>query len=174
MRTVITYGTFDLFHYGHLRLLERLRALGDHLIVAVSTDEFNAQKGKRSFMPYEQRAQIVAALRMVDRVIPESSWEQKLADVEKYSVDVFGIGDDWKGKFDFLEPYCEVVYLPRTEGVSSTSLRKLARAFDKETVDRLQEAQSIIAQLVQEFQGAQAPAARTNDPAERELVLRRN
>jgi glycerol-3-phosphate cytidylyltransferase len=172
MRTVITYGTFDLFHYGHLRLLERLRALGDRLIVAVSTDEFNALKGKRSFMPHEQRAQIVGALRVVDLVIPETSWEQKLTDVEKYHVDVFGIGDDWKGKFDFLAPHCEVVYLPRTEGVSSTSLRKLAKALDKETVGRLMEAQSIIAQLVREFQGTEA--AREPESPERRPLLRRD
>lgn len=150
-KTVITYGTFDLFHLGHLKLLERLRALGDRLIVAVSTDEFNAQKGKRSFMPFEHRREIVQAVRHVDLVIPEESWDQKVGDVKKHGVDVFGIGDDWAGKFDFLEEHCQVVYLPRTHGVSSTSLRSLGRAFDKETLAKLGEAQQIISDLLRDF-----------------------
>lgn len=153
MKTVITYGTFDLFHLGHLKMLERLRALGDRLIVAVSTDEFNAGKNKRSFMPFEHRREIVEAIKYVDLVIPEETWEQKLSDVKKYKVDVFGIGDDWAGKFDFLREHCEVVYLPRTHGVSSTSLRSLARAFDKETLARLAEAQQIITDLLRDFAG---------------------
>ncbi len=153
MKTVITYGTFDLFHFGHLKLLERLKHLGDRLIVGVSTDEFNALKGKRSFTPYQHRAQIVAAVKHVDQVIPETCWEQKVEDVTKYGVDVFAIGDDWRGKFDFLKEHCEVVYLPRTEGVSSTSLKLLARAFDKETLARLIEAQAIISQILKDFQG---------------------
>jgi glycerol-3-phosphate cytidylyltransferase len=153
MKTVITYGTFDLFHVGHLNLLERLKGLGDRLIVAVSTDEFNAQKGKRSFMPYEHRARIVAAVRHVDLVIPENTWDQKVEDVRTYGVDVFGIGDDWDGKFDQLKRHCEVVYLPRTHGVSSTSLKSLARAFDKDTLARLGEAHAIIAELVKGLNG---------------------
>lgn len=153
MKTVITYGTFDLFHIGHLRLLERLKEKGDRLIVAVSTDEFNQKKNKRSFLPYEQRAQIVSAIRCVDQVIPEESWEQKVLDIKKYGIDVFGIGDDWKGKFDFLMEHCEVVYLPRTMGISSTSLKRLARAFDKETIERLAEAQIIINELMKDFNG---------------------
>jgi glycerol-3-phosphate cytidylyltransferase len=153
MKTVITYGTFDLFHIGHLRLLQRLAALGDRLIVAVSTDEFNQRKGKRSFIPYEQRAEIVRAVRYVDMVIPETSWEQKVDDIRKYSVSVFGIGDDWRGKFDHLKEFCDVVYLPRTTGVSSTSLRKLARAFDDEMIKRLSEAQMIINELMADFNG---------------------
>lgn len=152
MKTVITYGTFDLFHIGHLKLLERLRGLGDRLIVAVSTDEFNEKKGKRSFMPFEHRAQIVASVRHVDMVIPENSWEQKVEDVKRYGVDVFGIGDDWAGKFDHLKAHCEVVYLPRTQGVSSTSLKSLARAFDKDTLARLAEAHTIITHLLKDFQ----------------------
>lgn len=151
MKTVITYGTFDLFHLGHLKLLERLRSLGNRLIVAVSTDEFNAAKGKRAFMPYAHRAEIVAAIKYVDLVIPEDTWEQKLTDVVKHGVDVFGIGNDWAGKFDFLKPHCEVVYLPRTHGVSSTSLKSLARAFDRETLARLAEAQTIINDLLKDF-----------------------
>ena len=122
-KTVITYGTFDMFHIGHLRLLQRLAALGDYLIVAVSTDAFNELKGKKTLIPYEQRAEIVANLQCVDLVIPEQSWEQKAQDVAKYKVDVFAMGDDWQGKFDFLKTDCEVVYLPRTLDVSTTQLK---------------------------------------------------
>lgn len=123
MKKVLTYGTFDLFHYGHLRLLERAKALGDYLIVAVSTDEFNAVKGKKCTYPYEHRAKIVAAIKYVDEVIPETCWEQKTDDVKKHNVDVFVMGDDWKGKFDFLKEYCEVIYLRRTESISTTALK---------------------------------------------------
>ena len=153
MKTVLTYGTFDLFHIGHLRLFERLKALGDRLIVGVSTDEFNAQKGKRSFMSYEDRSQIVASVKHVDLVIPEQSWDQKVPDIRRHRVDVFGMGDDWKGKFDFLREECQVVYLPRTQGVSSTSLRSLGRAIDQETIGRLVEAHSIMSDLLRDFRG---------------------
>ncbi len=125
-KTVLTYGTFDLFHIGHLRLLERAKAIADggELIVAISTDEFNwNMKQKRSAIPYADRAAIVGALKCVDKVISEENWEQKTTDVAKYNVDVFVMGDDWKGKFDFLKSQCEVVYLPRTEGVSSTQIK---------------------------------------------------
>ena len=101
-KTVITYGTFDMFHVGHLKLLKRLSEMGDKVIVAVSTDEFNLGKGKKTLIPYEQRAQIVESIKYVDMVIPEENWEQKLSDVKKYNVDIFAIGEDWKGKFDFL------------------------------------------------------------------------
>ncbi len=131
-KRVITYGTFDMFHIGHLRLLQRLRKLGDELIVAVSTDEFNEQKGKKTLIPYEQRAEIVAALECVDRVIAERNWEQKLEDVQKYGVDIFAMGDDWRGEFDFLQPHCEVIYLPRTENISTTELKKSMDRFFKE------------------------------------------
>lgn len=130
MKTVLTYGTFDLFHIGHLRLLERAKALagGGRLIVAVSTDEFNWNgKRKRSVIPYGERAAIVAALKCVDMVIPEESWGQKEGDVVRLQADVFVMGDDWKGKFDFLKPLCEVVYLPRTEGISSAQIKKELR-----------------------------------------------
>ena len=123
MKTVITYGTFDLLHVGHIRLLKRARALGDFLIVGLSTDEFNALKHKSSFLPYEQRKELLEAIRYVDKVIPEKSWEQKIVDVREYSVDLFVIGDDWKGEFDFLNKCCEVVYLPRTSDISSSSLK---------------------------------------------------
>ncbi|ULJ63082.1 glycerol-3-phosphate cytidylyltransferase [Wielerella bovis] len=123
MIKVLTYGTFDLLHHGHIRLLERAKALGDHLTVAVSTDEFNLGKGKVCAYPYEERACIVAAIKYVDAVIPETTWEQKIKDVQEHNIDIFVIGDDWAGKFDFLKEYCEVVYLPRTEGVSTTQTK---------------------------------------------------
>ena len=128
-KTVITYGTFDLFHIGHLRLIQRLQKLGDKLIVAVSTDKFNEIKGKKTIIPYEQRAEIVANIKGVDLVIPEESWEQKIYDIKKYNVDIFAIGEDWKGKFDYLKEYCEVIYLPRTKGISTTQLKKTLKSF---------------------------------------------
>lgn len=129
MKTVLTYGTFDLFHIGHLNLLKRARDLGDKLIVAVSTDEFNATKGKTTLMPFEHRVELVRSVRFVDEVIAESNWEQKISDVQNHQVDVFVMGSDWQGKFDFLKPYCEVVYLPRTDNVSSTELKKAIQVF---------------------------------------------
>lgn len=124
MKKVLTYGTFDLLHHGHIRLLERAKALGDHLTVAISTDEFNLGKGKVCAYPYEERAHIVEAIRYVDCVIPEINWEQKIKDVQEHNIDVFVMGDDWTGKFDFLKDYCEVVYLPRTEGISTTQTKE--------------------------------------------------
>ena len=124
MKRVITYGTFDLFHIGHLEILRRAKELGDYLIVAISTDEFNwNEKGKRCVYPYDERAAIVRAIKYVDEVIPEECWEQKSTDVETHDVDVFVIGDDWAGKFDELSNKCEVVYLPRTHGISSTDIK---------------------------------------------------
>ena len=123
-KKIITYGTFDMFHIGHLNLFKKLKSMGDELIVAVSTDEFNELKGKKTLIPYEQRKEIVEAIKYVDKVIPENSWEQKIDDIKKYNIDIFAIGDDWKGKFDFLKEYCEVVYLPRTKGISTTKLKK--------------------------------------------------
>ena len=124
MKRVITYGTFDLFHEGHVRLLKRAKALGDYLVVAISSDEFNQLKGKKSCMSYQQRKEVVEAIRYVDLVIPEDNWEQKISDVQKYDIDVFVMGDDWTGKFDFLKDYCEVVYLPRTENISTTMIKE--------------------------------------------------
>ena len=124
-------GHIDLFHIGHLNLLKRAKALGDYLIVAVSSDEFNLQKGKVCKIKDTDRMQIVEAIKYVDQVIPETSWDQKIEDVKKYDVDVFVMGDDWKGKFDFLKDYCEVVYLPRTEGISSTQLKEELRNAEK-------------------------------------------
>lgn len=123
MKRVITYGTFDLLHYGHVQLLQRAKALGDYLIVALSSDEFNTIKGKHAYHPYEERKAMLEALRVVDLVIREDIWEQKIDDVIKFHVDVFVIGDDWEGKFDFLKEYCEVIYLPRTEGISTTKIK---------------------------------------------------
>jgi glycerol-3-phosphate cytidylyltransferase len=124
MKKVLTYGTFDLLHWGHINLLKRAKELGDYLIVAISTDEFNALKNKKAYHSYENRKLILEAIRYVDEVIPEHTWEQKIDDVIKYNIDVFVMGDDWKGKFDFLKEYCEVVYLPRTVGISTTKIKK--------------------------------------------------
>lgn len=124
MRTVITYGTFDLLHYGHINLLRRAKQLGDYLIVCLSTDEFNKEKGKISFFNYEQRKLLLESIRYVDMVIPETCWEQKTEDIKKYGVDVFVIGDDWKGKFDFLKNEgVEVIYLERTPDISTTIIK---------------------------------------------------
>ena len=123
-KIVLTYGTFDMFHIGHLNLLNRLKRLGDKLIVAVSTDEFNSIKGKKTLIPFEQRALIVQNIKCVDIVIAEENWEQKIDDIKKYNVDIFAMGDDWQGKFDFLKDYCEVIYLPRTQNISTTELKK--------------------------------------------------
>ena len=125
MKRVITYGTFDLLHYGHINLLSRARMHGDYLIVALSTDEFNWNcKQKKCYFSYEKRKKMLEALRFVDLVIPEENWEQKETDVQLYKADVFVMGDDWAGKFDFLKPLCEVVYLPRTPEISTTSIKK--------------------------------------------------
>jgi len=118
-----------MFHIGHLKLFRRLKSLGDRLIVGVSTDEFNELKGKRTLIPFEQRAEIISAIDCVDLVIPEENWEQKITDIKKYECDIFGIGDDWKGKFDFLKDHCEVVYLERTDGISTTELKRSLNRF---------------------------------------------
>ena len=123
MQRVITYGTFDLLHYGHINLLKRAREFGDYLVVGLSTDEFNAGKGKKSYFSYEERKQLLEALRYVDLVIPEETWEQKKTDVELYQIDHFVIGADWEGKFDDLADLCQVQYLPRTPEVSTTKIK---------------------------------------------------
>lgn len=124
MKRVITYGTYDVFHYGHVNLLKRAKSFGDYLIVGISSDEFNTIKNKKSYYAYEQRKIIVEACRYVDLVISENNWEQKVDDIKKYNVDIFVMGDDWKGKFDYLKDYCEVIYLPRTPEVSSSKIKK--------------------------------------------------
>jgi len=125
MKRILTYGTFDLLHYGHIRLLKRAKELGDYLIVALSTDEFNDIKGKKSYHNYETRKLMLEAVRYVDLVIPENTWEQKPLDVSDYKVDIVVMGSDWANsdKFEYLKDYCEVVYLDRTEGVSTTKIK---------------------------------------------------
>lgn len=127
MKTVLTYGTFDLLHYGHIEILRRAKELtqGGKLIVAISSDEFNALKGKKAHMPFEKRKELVESIRYVDQVIAEDTWEQKKEDIKKYNVDIFVMGNDWEGKFDELKELCDVHYLPRTPSVSSTALRKI-------------------------------------------------
>lgn len=123
MKKVITYGTYDLLHAGHINLLRRAKALGDYLVVALSTDEFNAGKHKSAYHSYEDRKLILEAIRYVDEVIPETTWEQKVSDVVDNQIDLFVMGNDWEGQFDFLKEHCEVVYLPRTEGISTTKIK---------------------------------------------------
>ena len=124
MKKVITYGTYDLLHVGHINLLRRAKELGDYLIVVLSSDEFNAIKGKKAYHSYGDRKIILEAIKYVDEVLPEYTWEQKIDDVVNNNVDIFVMGDDWKGKFDFLKDYCEVVYLPRTEGISTSKIKQ--------------------------------------------------
>ncbi len=124
MKRVITYGTFDLLHYGHINLLRRAKEYGDYLIVALSTDDFNTNKNKKCYFTYEKRKQLLEAIRYVDLVIPEESWEQKVSDVKEFRVDTFVMGDDWEGKFDFLKEHCEVVYLSRTPEVSTSQIKR--------------------------------------------------
>ena len=126
MKRVLTYGTFDLLHYGHIELLRRAKALGDYLIVALSTDEFNSLKGKKAYHSYDTRKKMLEAIRYVDLVIPEEKWEQKIDDVKDYKVDVVVMGSDWadSDKFDYLKDYCELTFLPRTEGISTTKIKQ--------------------------------------------------
>lgn len=124
MKRVITYGTYDLLHYGHIELLRRAREMGDYLIVALSTDEFNHIKDKKSYYDFEQRKMMLESIRYVDLVIPENGWDQKEKDVDRYEVDTFVMGHDWEGQFDFLKDKCEVIYLKRTEGISTTKIKQ--------------------------------------------------
>ena len=126
MKRILTYGTFDLLHYGHIRLLQRAKALGDYLIVALSTDEFNEIKGKKSYYPYEIRKEMLEAIRYVDEVIPEKNWKQKVSDIKDNNVDVVVMGSDWAGsdRFDYLKEYCEVTFLERTDGISTTQIKE--------------------------------------------------
>lgn len=124
MKRVITYGTYDLIHYGHVRLLKRARDLGDYLIVGLATDDFNKVKDKKAYHNYHKRKEMLEAIRYVDLVVEEANWEQKINDVVKYKIDIFVIGDDWEGKFDFLKAYCEVIYLKRTDDISTTKIKE--------------------------------------------------
>jgi glycerol-3-phosphate cytidylyltransferase len=124
MKKIITYGTFDLLHYGHLNLLKRAKSMGDYLIVALSTNEFNELKNKKSYFSFEERRMLLEAIRYVDLVIPEENWDQKRDNIKEYKIDVFVIGDDWKGKFDYLKDLCEVVYLSRTPEISTSKIKQ--------------------------------------------------
>jgi len=152
IKTVITYGTFDMFHIGHLKLLERLSKLGDKLIVCVSTDEFNELKGKKTIIPYKQRAEIVNAIKYVNKVIPENDWEQKINDLKENNVDIFAMGDDWEGKFDFLNEYCEVKYLRRTDGISSSALKEQLNKISEINLKDLNDAFEILKRLKSDFE----------------------
>jgi len=124
MINVITYGTFDVLHRGHINLLRRAKDLGNNLYVGLSTDAFNIGKNKKSVLPFEDRRCVLESLKFVDFVFEEQNWDQKISDVVKYGINIFVIGDDWKGHFDFLKPHCKVVYLPRTPGVSTSLLKE--------------------------------------------------
>lgn len=137
MKKVITYGTFDLFHVGHLNILKRAKALGDYLVVAVSSDKFNAIKGKKAYHSVEDRVAILKALKYVDEVIVEEGWDQKVKDVQEHNIDIFVMGNDWKGKFDYLKEYCEVVYLTRTDGISTTKIKEDLKMSSKKKVNSL-------------------------------------
>ncbi|HIP34139.1 MAG TPA: glycerol-3-phosphate cytidylyltransferase [Bacteroidia bacterium] len=150
-RTIITYGTFDMLHIGHVNLFKRLKSMGTRLIVAVSTDEFNLIKGKKTLIPYEQRKQIVESIRYVDMVIAEENWDQKVKDIQKYDVDIFSIGDDWKGKFDFLKECCEVIYLERTENISTTQLKQALSSFLSINKDEIIKAFEVLESLKQDL-----------------------
>lgn len=151
MKTVLTYGTFDLFHIGHLNILKRLKEQGDRLIVGVSTDEFNAIKGKKPVVPFEQRIEIVKAIKYVDEAIPEETWAQKREDIAKYGVNVFGIGEDWRGKFDDLDDEVKVIYLPRTSGISTTEMKRVLSEFDERHVQSLKNTLDTLSQIVKEL-----------------------
>ena len=124
MKTILTYGTYDVLHFGHIELLRRAKEMGDYLIVALSTDEFNNLKGKKSYYSYSERKYMLESIRYVDLVIPENNWEQKSKDVERFEVDTFVMGHDWEGEFDFLKERCQVIYLNRTEGISTTKIKE--------------------------------------------------
>ncbi|MBH3432023.1 MULTISPECIES: adenylyltransferase/cytidyltransferase family protein [Pseudomonas] len=148
-RVVITYGTFDLFHNGHLKLLKRLRELGDSLVVGVSTDEFNKAKGKRTIIPFQDRFEIVSSIKHVDFAFAEKSWEQKESDIERYKATIFGMGHDWQGKFDHLKTKCEVIYLPRTEGVSSTEIKNALSALNKNHISEIKNSLDTISSIIE-------------------------
>ena len=153
MRTVLTYGTFDLFHIGHVRLLERAKEHGDRLLVGVSSDSFNAIKGKRSVISYEHRAAIVRAMACVDDVFPEENWTQKADDIVRMKADVLVMGGDWEGKFDHLKNLCEVKYLPRTEGISTTELKSALSAFRADKIEELQRGLTALGDIIRQLEG---------------------
>ena len=135
MKKIITYGTYDLLHRGHINLLKRAKAMGDYLVVGLSSDEFNAAKNKKAFYSYEERKLVLESIRYVDEVIPEQNWEQKEQDIQDHEIDIFVMGDDWSGKFDHLKPLCEVIYLPRTGGVSTTQIKAQLRVTESSNIE---------------------------------------
>jgi len=154
IKKVITYGTFDLFHVGHIRLLKRLKALGDYLIVVISTDGFNQLKDKKSFFCYEERKEIVESCKYVDLVLPENTWEQKRSDIINNKVNILGIGDDWTGHFDDLNDICEVIYLKRTENVSTTDIKNKLSVITLQKLRELEESVHNIFDIIKAISGA--------------------
>lgn len=148
MKTVITYGTFDLYHIGHVKLLKRLHQLGDRLVVGLSTDEFNEIKGKNVVIPFADRRDVLLSCKFVDDVFPENNWEQKRDDIIREKADIFAMGDDWSGKFDHLEDITKVVYLPRTKDISTTDLKTMLRRINEEKVNELKNVISHVSDLV--------------------------
>lgn len=146
-KVLLTYGTFDMFHIGHARLLKRLKKRCDYLIVGLSTDEFNEIKGKKTLIPYKQRKKILESIKYVDKVIPEKNWNQKIKNIKKYNINIFAMGDDWKGKFDDLEDHCEVLYLKRTKDISTSQLKKSLSNFLSMPKDDIINAFEILEQL---------------------------
>jgi len=153
MGVVLTYGTFDLFHVGHAKLLRRLKGLGENLIVGCSTDEFNKEKGKNCVIPYSDRVEILLSCRYVDEVFPETSWDQKVHDIKRFGANIFAMGDDWLGKFDYLqeETGCAVTYVARTPGVSTTDLKGMLRSIEEEKISEIKRAASKLNELVQKY-----------------------
>ena len=151
IKKIITYGTFDLFHIGHVRLLKRIRDLGDYLIVGCSTESFNKKKGKKSIFSYSERSEILQACKYVDEVIPENDWEQKYNDIKKFKVDLFVMGDDWVGEFDNLQDICKVIYLPRTKGISTTEIKELSASFRNDRLIEIKKLTHKLSELVDEF-----------------------
>ncbi|MBS9436689.1 glycerol-3-phosphate cytidylyltransferase [Photorhabdus noenieputensis] len=154
MKKVITYGTFDLFHVGHIRLLKRLKALGNYLIVVISTDDFNQLKGKKSFFSYEERKEIIESCKYVDMVLPENTWEQKRVDIISNKVDILGMGDDWRGHFDDLNDICEVIYLERTKDISTTQIKNELSFITPQKLQELEESVSNVFDIVKAISGA--------------------
>ncbi|WP_282096430.1 adenylyltransferase/cytidyltransferase family protein [Epibacterium ulvae] len=153
MRIVLTYGTFDLFHIGHVRLLQRARTFGDKLVVGVSSDEFNEEKGKKSIICYEHRAAIVAAMKDVDDVISEDSWNQKETDIKKLNADILVMGDDWEGKFDHFRDICEVKYVPRTHGISTSQLKEVLKPFSSKEISDLKDSFTTLENFIRQLNG---------------------
>lgn len=150
-KTIITYGTFDLFHVGHLRLLSRLKSLGNRLIIGLSTDEFNSLKGKKTIIPFQHRLEILEGCKYVDKVIPEENWEQKESDIKRENADIFAMGDDWSGKFDYLQKYCNVIYLPRSQDISTTEIKEMIKAQNQEYATMLQNISDNLKKIAQQI-----------------------